>query len=343
MPVQKYDIPRPAARGGGFEERYWTALNTPVFTDGRLTHIMHHVEDVTELVRVARLRDSEGATVAELRTRNEWLETEIHRRTVAEAELDMALERERLAREDADRARRSAEEANQYKSAFIAKMSHELRTPLNAIGGYVQLLEMGVQGPVSEGQCDFLRRIRHSEEHLLALINQILDLSRVESGAERYDLNNINVKQILLRVEELITPQILSKKIKADFGHCDPQATVYGDAEKIRQILLNLLSNAIKNTDAGGSIVVWCEMDSTDVHIHVRDSGKGIAEDQIERIFEPFVQISDSWGDGVGLGLPISRDLAQGMGGALSAQSQLGHGATFTLSLPRSRAHLLSV
>ncbi|HEY0811570.1 MAG TPA: PAS domain-containing sensor histidine kinase [Longimicrobiales bacterium] len=338
MAIQKYDIPRPASVGGGFEERYWTPLNTPVFNKGgRLTHIIHYVEDVTEVVRLALLRDREGATAAALRTRNEWLEAEIHRRTVAEAELDMAIERERLAREDADRARQSAEEANQYKSAFIAKMSHELRTPLNAIGGYVELLEMGLRGPVSEGQCDFLRRIRRSEEHLLALINQILDMSRLESGREHYEIGSINVKQVLLRVEELVMPQILEKKLKAAFSDCEPDLTLQADAEKVRQILLNLLSNAIKNTEPGGEISVTCEARKRHVRIYVKDSGRGIAEDQLERIFEPFIQISNSWGDGVGLGLPISRELAQGMGGELRARSKFGEGSTFILTLPRAR------
>lgn len=337
MAVQKYDIPRPPALGGGFEERYWTPLNTPVFNEhGEMRHIIHYVEDVTEIAVLARLRDTEGATVAALRSRNEWLEAEIHRRRIAEAELDMAAERERLAREDADRARASAEEANRFKSAFIAKMSHELRTPLNAIGGYVQLLEMGLGGPVNEAQIDFLRRIRSSEEHLLALINQILDLARVESGKERYDLAVVNVHQTLLRVEELVAPQILAKQLEFHLESCDPDLSIFADAEKVRQILLNLLSNAVKSTPAGGRLAIGCGVDASHVRIIVRDTGRGIPADLIETVFEPFVQIDANWGDGVGLGLPISREFAQAMGGDLTVESTLGGGATFMLRLPRA-------
>lgn len=338
MPVQKYDIPRPPSQGGGFEERYWTPLNTPIFSrKGVLTHILHYVEDVTEVARLARLRNNDGATVAALRNRNEWLEAEIHRRKVAEAELDMAVERERLAREETEHARLAAEEANRFKSAFIAKMSHELRTPLNAIGGYAQLLEMGLRGPMSEPQCDFLRRIRRSEEHLLTLINQILDLSRVESGRERFDFANVGVQQTILRVEELVTPQLIAKQINGSFTACDSRLSMYADSEKVSQILLNLVSNAIKNTPSGGSIAVDCGADPKWVRISVEDSGRGIPRAQIERIFEPFVQIAATWGDGVGLGLPISRELAQGMSGELTVSSEEGKGAMFVLRLPRGR------
>jgi signal transduction histidine kinase len=336
MAVQKYDIPRPPEQGGGFEERYWSPLNTPVFNEEReLTHIIHYVEDVTELAHLARLREMEGERVVALRNRNEWLEEEIHRRRVAEAELDMAVHRERLAREDADRARRSAEEANHFKSEFIAKMSHELRTPLNAIGGYAQLLEMGVRGKLTDDQCEFLRRIRSSEEHLLTLINQILDLARVESGKEHYEITHLQVKPILVRVEELITPQMMAKQIALSVEDVASELIVHADPDKLRQILLNLMSNAIKNTPPGGRIAASCAADRECVRISIEDTGRGIPAGQLEKIFEPFVQVADGSGEGVGLGLPISREFARAMGGDLTVTSVPGNGATFVLRLPR--------
>lgn len=336
MPVQKYDIPRPESQGGGFEERYWSPLNTPVFADGeKMTHIIHYAEDVTELAHMARLRDRDDETDAALRSRNQWLEAEIKRRRSAESKLASAIERERLARAEADSARKVAEEANKYKSAFIAKMSHELRTPLNAIGGYVQLLEMGIRGAVNEEQIEFLRRIRSSEEHLLGLIDQILDIARVESGQEIYQLTSVNVTETIQRVEELVAPQMIAKQIAFSFQSCNVDLAILADADKVRQILLNLLGNALKNTQSGGTISMWCDAGDETVGINVSDTGRGIHTDQIDRIFERFVQISGGGGDGVGLGLPISREFAHGMNGQLTAESVVGHGSTFTLRLPR--------
>jgi len=250
----------------------------------------------------------------------------------------LALERARLL--ESERAARSeADAANQVKTQFLATMSHELRTPLNAIGGYAELLELGIHGPVTDAQRDVLSRIQRSQHHLLSLINNVLNLVKLDTHHVRYDLSPVSLATILEFVAEATGPQIRAKHLRYDAGGCSRELAVHADPEKLRQILLNLLSNAIKFTDDGGAIAIACSADRSTVRIHVRDAGIGIAADQQEKIFEPFVQVDRRLNrpmEGTGLGLAISRELARGMGGELTVESRLGEGATFTLSLPRA-------
>jgi PAS domain S-box-containing protein len=248
---------------------------------------------------------------------------------------------------EAERARAEAEAANRAKSEFLAVMSHELRTPLNAIGGYAELLEMGLRGPVTPQQREDLARIQRSQQHLLGLINEVLNYARLETGSVRYDMADVPVAGVVAAVESLVQPQVRLKGLALEPTVCAPTLVVRGDAEKLRQILLNLLSNAVKFTDPGGRIRVECDAPDAAsapgapgamVRIAVHDTGIGIAADQLEAIFEPFVQVGralNSPGEGTGLGLAISRDLARGMGGDLTACSTPGVGSTFTLALPR--------
>jgi PAS domain S-box-containing protein len=254
----------------------------------------------------------------------------------------VAVDNARLFRE-AERARTEAEAANRAKSQFLATMSHELRTPLNAIGGYAELLELGIRGPVTGEQREDLARIQRSQKHLLGLINEVLNYARLESGNVRYDLGPVGVTGALAAVESLILPQVRAKGLAFEVGACAPTLCVRADAEKVRQVLLNLLSNAVKFTDPGGRVVVGCRVRAGNerqrgVEITVADTGVGIAPDQLERVFEPFVQVGRTLstpGEGTGLGLAISRDLARGMGGDLTAASAPGVGSTFTLVLPQ--------
>jgi PAS domain S-box-containing protein len=257
----------------------------------------------------------------------------------ASAEREQLLERERTARAEAERAKAIAEQANRAKSEFLAVMSHELRTPLNAIGGYAELMELGIKGPVSAQQREVLERIQRSQRHLLGLINQVLNYARVETGNVRYELTDIALDELLRTSDALVLPQMQAKGLKYSYRACEPAVRVRADSEKLQQIMLNLLANAAKFTDRGGEIRVECGINDAGVLVHVTDTGIGIPTDKLQSIFDPFVQVDPNYTrtrDGVGLGLAISRDLARGMGGDLYAKSTLGEGSTFTLTLPRT-------
>ena len=243
------------------------------------------------------------------------------------------------ARLEAERRRREAEEANRAKSEFIANMSHELRTPLNAIAGYVELLEMGLRGEVSEAQREDLRRIHQNQRLLLGLINDVLNFAKLESGHVEFELSNVPVHESLSAMEALVMPQLLARSFHYEYVPVSPTLTVRADREKVQQIVLNLLANAIKYTASNGRIELGGSESGDSVLIYVRDSGRGIPAEKHERIFAPFVRIDTGYTrptEGTGLGLAISRDLARAMGGDLTVESKLGSGSTFTLRLPKA-------
>ena len=242
-----------------------------------------------------------------------------------------------LARLEAERMRRAAEGANLAKSEFLAVMSHELRTPLNAIGGYADLLEMGVRGPVNHAQQEDLRRIKRSGSHLLGLINEILSFARIEAGRVQLHLRAVSVLEPMLGAEALVMPQARSRGLRLERLPAPPGLALHGDSDKVQQILVNLLTNAVKFTAPGGSITLTARRDGGHVELRVSDTGRGIPDDKLEWIFEPFVQVDARLArehEGVGLGLAISRDLARAMGGDLIVSSVLGQGSTFELRLP---------
>jgi len=387
MPVQPYAIRRP---DGTWEERSWRPLNTPVLDQatGRVTHLIHRVEDVTEAVRLAAEGDQLRCAQAESERRrigaedanaaleaanvllaDQALELELSNQQLQEqaAELEMhaealqatteALAERTAAAEDArlhadvarraaeaaqraaDAARQMAEAANRAKSEFLAVMSHELRTPLNAIGGYAELLEMGIRGPVTSAQREDLARIQWSQRHLLGLINEVLNYTKLGAGTVHYDAADVVVCNALAEAEALVAPQARAKGLALVAAECPSDIAARADPEKLRQVLVNLLSNAVKFTDRGGQVLVACAANGVQVEIRVRDTGMGIPADKLAAIFEPFVQVRADLtrtADGTGLGLAISRDLARGMGGDLTVESTVGEGSTFTLTLPRA-------
>jgi len=266
--------------------------------------------------------------------------TDVTDQVHARREIERLLAESERARADAEAARGEAVAANRSKSDFLAVMSHELRTPLNAIGGYVELIEMGIRGPVTDEQRTDLMRVQKSQRHLLGLINGVLNYAKVDAGAVHYTLANVAMDEVLETCEALLIPQAQAKQISLRFTGCAGSVTARADHEKLQQIVLNLLSNAVKFTDPGGAVDLSCEIRGTDaprVLVRVTDTGLGIAPGHLERVFQPFVQVDDRLTrahEGTGLGLAISRDLARGMGGDLGVESSLGVGSTFTLELP---------
>ena len=271
-----------------------------------------------------------------------------------------ALDRARLfaaehaAREAAEAAYAAAEAASRAKGQFLATMSHELRTPLNAIAGYAELLAMGVRGALTDAQQADLARLRRANQHLTALVTDVLNFARLDAGRVAYRAEALPLGPLVADLETLVGPQLAVKGLVFDHAGCGPQReppetpdqphvggplAVRADPDHVRQILLNLLTNAVKFTDRGGRVSLTCEADAAGaVRVRVSDTGRGIAPDQLERVFEPFVQVDRDLThvsqQGVGLGLAISRDLARGMGGNLTAESTPGVGSTFTLTLP---------
>ena len=241
------------------------------------------------------------------------------------------------------RARRAAEEANRAKSEFLAAMSHELRTPLNAISGYAQLIDMGLHGPVTGPQHEALGRIQRSQQHLLSLINDVLNFAKLEAGRVEYEIHDVQLADVVSEVLTIIEPQLVSNRLEARLNVAPN--VVRADREKVRQILLNLLSNAVKFTAPGGRITVDTPTREDGdqavgvAFLRVSDTGIGIPRDKQASIFDPFVQVHRNLTrvtEGTGLGLAISRDLARGMGGELRVRSVEGEGSSFTLVLPPS-------
>ena len=315
--------------------------------------------NVTLLERPVRVATLVTALRSALRARRRQLDVRDHlaERAAAAAALDVARAQAEEARAASEEARERATEANQAKAAFLAVMSHELRTPLNAIGGYAQLLEMGVHGPLTDAQRTALGRVQKAQAHLLGLINDVLNYAKLESGRVDYALRVVDARAVVREITPLVEPQLAAKGLALEVRLPDGPCEVWADPEKLGQVLVNLLSNAIKFTDArhpetgapgrvtvdvatrAGATLGEDAAASDAVFLRVCDTGRGIPRNKQDAIFEPFVQVRTGYAqgtDGTGLGLAISRDLARGMGGDLRVRSTEGAGSTFTVALRRT-------
>jgi signal transduction histidine kinase len=243
---------------------------------------------------------------------------------------------------EADALRLAAELANQSKSQFLGSMSHELRTPLNAIGGFAELIELGIQGPVTKKQHQSLARIKANQVHLLTLITEILNFVRIESGRMEYRIAEMSLARALSDAAEMLSGAVAEKGLTVEWSSTASDAVAWADPDRVRQILVNLVMNAVKYIpNNGGGITLSCAVAGDTVVAEVVDTGPGIPKDKMDSIFEPFVQLTAGLTErrgGVGLGLAISRDLARAMHGDLTVSSTVGVGSRFTLTLPRARS-----
>jgi signal transduction histidine kinase len=241
-----------------------------------------------------------------------------------------------LERRVAERTR-ALEVASQHKSDFLANMSHELRTPLNAIVGFSQVLKQKLFGQVNEKQDEYLNDILSSADHLLALINDILDLSKVEAGQVELETGLFSLREALERGVVMVRERAMKNGVQLELT-LDPQVDlIEGDERRIRQVVFNLLSNAVKFTPQGGHVDVSATSDNGEVVVSVADTGPGIAVSDRERIFEEFQQARDTNGErpeGTGLGLALSRSLVELHGGRIWVESEPGKGSTFIFTLP---------
>jgi PAS domain S-box-containing protein len=241
------------------------------------------------------------------------------------------------AEESMNQAKFAAETANRAKSDFLATMSHELRTPLNSIIGFSDLIIGGDVGEISPMQKKFIGNISTSGKHLLALINNILDMSKIEAGKMELNYELFAVKDLFTEVEQLISPLVEKKGLKVEFHRDEKLPTIYADKIRFKQILFNLASNAIKFTPEGGKIIISSKLEGEMAQFTVEDTGIGISEEGKKKLFNPFTQLdsaSNRMYEGTGLGLSLVKKFVELHKGNILCESEVGKGTTFFFEIP---------
>lgn len=254
------------------------------------------------------------------------------------ARLDQEVRRER---DGWSSAARGAEEADEASDRALATLSHDLRSPLNAIDSYAELIEMEILGPVSDRQREALGRIRMSGRHLLAVLENVLEMTRLSAGVVRIHASSVSAGTVIEEAVLMVHPSATLRGQSLVAGEV-PEMTLDADPDRLRQVLVNLLGNAVKYTQAGGTIRIGAAATEQGGRrwgaIAVADSGPGIPAEKREAIFQPYYRLPDAGADapeGVGLGLAISRELVRKMGGDIEVESEPGRGSVFTVRLPR--------
>ena len=236
-------------------------------------------------------------------------------------------------------AKERAEAADRIKSVFLATMSHELRTPLNSIIGFTGILQQELSGPLNEEQKKQLGMVRTSGTHLLNLINDVLDISKIEAGQLQVSMEPFNLREVIQKVTQASEPLALKKRLGLEVEIAPDIHSITSDRRRVEQVLINLLSNAIKFTEEG-RIRVICSLDGRQVSVTVTDTGIGIKGEDMDRLFKPFQQVQTGAArhfDGTGLGLSICKKLLDLLGGRIAVHSQWGKGSTFSFTLPLER------
>lgn len=239
---------------------------------------------------------------------------------------------------DLEAAKSEAVAANRAKSDFLSRMSHELRTPLNSIIGFAQLLEFS---DLAAGDAESVAMILKGGRHLLELINEVLDIARIEAGRMTISLEPVSVVSVIGSAIELMRPLATGSGVRIEVAPIPTDLHVMADYQRIIQILINLLSNAIKYNDRQGVVSVTCDVEDAIARIHVTDTGPGLSEHHLQRLFTPFDRLGAEQGsiEGTGLGLALSQRLAEAMRGELTVRSRVGEGSTFTLVLQAADPH----
>lgn len=331
MPVQRYDIKLPDSKGGGYGERFWSPVNTPILdASGSVQYIIHRVEDVTELIHSKQHGVEQKKLTEEFRDKSERMEREVavRARQVAAASAEL-----KQAHEELQVLYKKTLELDELKTQFFANMSHEIRTPLNAILGLSYLVR---KHTISPEQIERLDKISIAGTHLLSIINDILDFSKIESGKMLLERKPFSIRGILDQVRSMSGEAAEKKGLSINVDHADAPPWLIGDPTRIRQALLNFTSNAIKFTDKGSISIkaIALEYSGTrcTLKFEVSDTGIGIPGDKVKQLFKPFQQVDASttrkYG-GTGLGLAITQRLARLMGGDVGVISTLGTGSTF--------------